>query len=473
MDKKRVCEGLPDGLVVPSAHIYFDDDSIREGCLSLDVYLFSMDGFLYTIPNPSIALQFSEPATSGIVVNQNDASVGDIAGDGVSITFHTPTPNGKAKQAPFYEILRDFTLCMLPRPSKDKYNDGWEKDFAIVVEGDRLKMLVLNMNVEETKINGYTFWCAKVDNMEDLVRMVSETGERDPLFFPVWKEEDSDDKEVYSERSIALAYTLGACFLAVFVFYFLLLARNLATLRTMLGALVPTLFLLLATFRAIFFFLWAEYVLVDEEVVEYILFETPTFVLMVLLLVFIHCWKNISQKNEKKYVVEFVLFIFIVLIYIAIIIAAILLVENEEETDSPCPGRAPAEDSGLEDNLRILSLSYMSVVTALTYLLAGMMIYESRSVIRMMTKGFFGAMFYVPASRFTFIFLFFFIVRCTILLVIYAIQYTSDIFIFVLLFVCEVVPCCILWLEITFASLGHSSEESNLRSSNKKTSSQT
>ena len=70
--------------------------------------------------------------------------------------------------------------------------------------------------------------------------------------------------------------------------------------------------------------------------------------------------------------------------------------------------------------------------------------------------GFIGAVFYVPASRFTFIFVIFFLVRCTILLFAYVYEITNDIFIFVLLIMCEVVPCGVLWLEVTVSSVKNS-----------------
>ena len=50
-------------------------------------------------------------------------------------------------------------------------------------------------------------------------------------------------------------------------------------------------------------------------------------------------------------------------------------------------GRVPADDSGLQDNLRILSITYMSIVTALTFFLGAMMIFESREIFMMMSKG--------------------------------------------------------------------------------------
>ena len=102
------------------------------------------------------------------------------------------------------------------------------------------------------------------------------------------------------------------------------------------------------------------------------------------------------------------MFFLIALIYVGTLIAAILIVDKEELQQSPCPGeeligcgrcflilisiflgRAPADDSGLQDSLRILSISFMSVVTALTFFLGAMMLFESRDIFRMMSKGMF------------------------------------------------------------------------------------
>ena len=129
-------------------------------------------------------------------------------------------------------------------------------------------------------------------------------------------------------------------------------------------------------------------------------------------------------------------------------VASIVINETIGVEESDCPGRAPADNSELEDAFSTLSIVYMSVVTFFTFLFAGVLFFEAKEILRMISKGFLLAIIYIPTSRFTFVFLIFFLVRCILFLILYAADITSDIFVFVLLMVCEVVPCMILWLEI-------------------------
>ena len=69
-------------------------------------------------------------------------------------------------------------------------------------------------------------------------------------------------------------------------------------------------------------------------------------------------------------------------------IVALILIWEDDSGTSPCPGRYVEDDSSLEDNLRILSLVYTSIVTLFTILLVGTLGYEARALIQKIANGF-------------------------------------------------------------------------------------
>ena len=77
----------------------------------------------------------------------------------------------------------------------------------------------------------------------------------------------------------------------------------------------------------------------------------------------------------------------VILLYVAIIIAAVVLAENDSDDTSACPGRAPVDDSSLEDSMKTLSIAYTSIITFITLVLTAMAFYEARDVLKMMRKG--------------------------------------------------------------------------------------
>ena len=287
----------------------------------MEAFLLFRDGYTYSIPNPAIALQFEDPRTFGAVVNDRLATVGSLAGDGVEIAFSDPTPPSSSS----FSVLKSFELCL--------YNQGtdntWRKeytvpDFALFV--DEGEMRVLYVDIEERDISGYSFWCTEIKDMEELVKKSKTDGSA--TFFPVYRQEDAKDEKIYSDQAITLAYVLAGCYWILFLAFSALLIRNLIYARTLLGVVVPALFLLLCIVRGIFFILWPQEQLVDEEVAEYILFETPTFLLMLLLLVFIHCWKSISLKQFVFFFsfLSFFLFFFLFLLFFAFLSFSFLFI---------------------------------------------------------------------------------------------------------------------------------------------------
>ena len=59
-----------------------------------------------------------------------------------------------------------------------------------------------------------------------------------------------------------------------------------------------------------------------------------------------------------------------------------------DEEDSDCPGRAPSDSTELQDAFNTLSIVYMSLVTFIAFMLAGVLFFEARGIVQMVSKGY-------------------------------------------------------------------------------------
>ena len=76
-----------------------------------------------------------------------------------------------------------------------------------------------------------------------------------------------------------------------------------------MGVFVSLFFVLLCSFRASFFILWPLGELEDDQVVEYFLFETPTFILFGVLLLLIYYWTQLQRQFVFLYSLLFSMFL--------------------------------------------------------------------------------------------------------------------------------------------------------------------
>ena len=330
--------------------------------------------------------------------------MGEILGDGLemSFLFEEFYPWGMKAVQNFKMCLKDQIQRESGEEMKETYfGEGNWADFALLQSDGTLK--VLYMDVEPLWVSGYLYWCGTVEGVEKII------GGNSGTFFPVSRSEEASDVGVHSDQAKALAYVLSGFFLALLVLYFLLLVNNILSFHTMLGTAVPTLFLLLCVFRAVFFLMWAQGSFEENEVAEYILFETPTFLLFFLLLVLISCWKSISSQMKRSHLRELFLFGLVLFIYISIVVCSVVLNKTIDEEDSDCPGRAPSDNTELEDAFNTLSLVYMSLMTFIAFMLAGVLFFEARGIVRMVSKGIFFIFIFIFIFIFYFLFLFLFL----------------------------------------------------------------
>jgi hypothetical protein len=113
----RVCKDRATDLVVPSAHIEFSEDSMREGCASVQVLYLPQDGYSFARQKTSITAQFEKANTAGIVKNKQGTTVGKLVGDGIELTLQFPSHLSLGTSA-----LAFFELCLFARDAEQVGN---------------------------------------------------------------------------------------------------------------------------------------------------------------------------------------------------------------------------------------------------------------------------------------------------------------------------------------------------------------
>jgi hypothetical protein len=109
-------------------------------------------------------------------------------------------------------------------------------------------------------------------------------------------------KEYYSDQTVDLVYTLGACYcfdLVLFLLFLIVMIRSI--LRTKkeipIVAWIAVIFCILCIFRIVFCYLWPDGGFQDNPVAQYAVFEIPTFLLFSAVIIAIAFWRKLSRKR--------------------------------------------------------------------------------------------------------------------------------------------------------------------------------
>ena len=435
----------------PSSFAFFDPNSVTARCSEANLATIKQSWFASPDVDTAVSFQFEKARPLGIVVNDHRATVGELVGDGTEISFSRP------------EFVEDFQLCLLVTTelSEDDIARYPVRDFGYTTdEYDTIVPLgisniKLGVNREEIGIKlEAEFWCAVVNHRmiprgDDVIRV-----------FPVYRSEKFREKsgDIYSDRAKALVYTLGALYLVdlVLLLVFIgVLGYELYTSKkdAPVVAWIAIIFIILCIFRVVFCFLWAGEKLNDNEVAEYVMFEIPTFLLFTTVILCIGFWRKLSKKNSfffnaadkslRFLVLLGVSLVWIMFIVVAVVYAEVVLKDNNPESD--CPGRVPADNSDLEDATRTLSVAYQSIIIFFTFVLGIMFFYSSYKLFKITSKG------VTDAKKFIFrlgaLIVSSFMLRCVFFIILLAADFTSDIYLFIVLLLTEVIMIFFVQLE--------------------------
>ena len=149
-----------------------------------------------------------------------------------------------------------------------------------------------------------------------------------------------------------------------------------------------------------------------------------------------------------------------------------IFLQEGNKDDSECPGRVPPNNDELKEDTRTLSIVYYTIVIFLTLLFALVFLRKSLQLLKMTTSNF--SLFYklttniltlfnpssLPGAKTkarVFVFrlgavtVTSFLLRCVLFIILIAADFTSDIYLFITLFLTEVVMILLISLELNKA----------------------
>ena len=320
-------------------------------------------------------------------------------------------------------------------------------------------------NVVQVHFGNAEFWCS------DIVYSDVASSDGAIRLYPVHRLSNYKDTDVQyvSTQTKALMYTLGVCYiidLFLFLSYFITQLKDRCYLQMRklhLAMPMSILFAILCVFRICFMFMYPNGIFENEPLSEFVVFEIPTFLLFTLVIVSIGFWERLSSRssffvhdsmNIFIYIGVFLvwcLWIIVTVVYSEVILGffSFFFIKSFfffslfhfsfflETTSgkSPCIGRVPDSNEELEKNTRTLAIVYQSIIISVTFFLVLVFLYYTHQLL-VVTQ-------YVNKVKKFIHFIgglitFSFLIRCLLYIIILAVEFTSSIYLFIVLFLTEV-----------------------------------
>jgi len=217
------------------------------------------------------------------------------------------------------------------------------------------------------------------------------------------------------------------------------------------GKLIPSLsiiFLALCVFRAVFLFGYPSELF--GALSEFVVFEIPTFLLFTAVIVCIYFWKVIVHmhefqfKHDDRLVVALgILFVWSLWVIVTVVYAKVILDDTSGST--PCAGRVPISYSKQESNTRKLAIAYQAVIIAITFTLSSIFFYFTIVLVRVSQRLSSAKQFIIIVGG---IICFCFLMRCIFFIIVLSADFVSNIYMFIVLFLTEVLMLFVLGLEL-------------------------
>ena len=375
--------------------------------------------------------------------NQNDVTVGELVGDGCQLEFSDP------------QRVDEFNLCLLITSSEeDGYpvrDFGWSDSSLDIITPLGISSLITERRISS---DSSTFWCADVS-----LDMIPTEERGIYRVYPIAEMEDYEDQEedYVDNTTEVLCYILGAFYIVDFfllVLFFFILVRELSISKKSIPvvAWLGVIFIILCVFRIVYLFAYPNGVFEDEELAEFVVFEIPTFLLFTAVFLCIFFWRNLAQKKNffgfekgsraNRFLVGGSVFsVWMLFLVVTVVYSEVILDKGEEESD--CPGRV-GSTSSLEDDSRILSIVYQSIIITVTFLLAVVFFQSSYVLFRQSSKGVSSAKHFI--FRMGVIVVCSFFLRCIFFIILLAAEFTSSIYMFIVLMITEVLMIFLIHL---------------------------
>ena len=367
-----------------------------------------------------------------MVQNSRGREVGEVAGDGSLISI------GNLNSVTYLEVC--LQVDELPQEVYPLQDFGYTLDTL-----DWIRPLDIVSNVITRQVGSALFWCANVT-----ISTVPLSDDDDAIrLFPIHREEDiSGRPKTLSSRTEALVYTLGACYAIDFLLLSIFIVNVGREVSSGHAASFPVvawiaiLFIVVCIFRMCFMFILPSGEFEDNPLAEFIVFEIPTFLLFSVVIMAIGFWEKLARSKgfflQDKAAIKYAVIVSLILIWALWIIVTVIYAEvilDQDATESPCPGRVQSSSEQIDDDTRRLSVAYQSIIIAFSFLLGILFAKSSYSLFNMSKKMsraktfiFRLAAIIVPS----------FLLRCIFFIIILAGDFTSAIYMFIVLMVTEV-----------------------------------
>ena len=376
--------------------------------------------------------------------NENGVTVGQLVGDGSQLEFSD------------HERVDEFGLCLLITEGEDDQypirDFGWSDSSLSVIT----PLSVSSDITERRATDSSVFWCANLT----LKKVPTEERGTYRLYPIITLEDYEDHDEDYVDKTTkVLCYVLASFYVVDFfllTLFFFILVRDImrSTRKTMpTVAWLGVIFMIVCIFRIVYLFAYPNGTFEDEELADFVVFEIPTFLLFTAVILCIFIWRNLAQKKNffgfakgslaNRVLIGSSLFaVWMLFLVVVVIYSEVILEKGEEESD--CPGRVASTNS-LEDDSRTLSIVYQSIIITVTFLLAVVFFHSSYVLFKQSSKG------VSEAKQFIFrlgaIIVVAFLLRCVFFIILLAAEFTSSIYMFIVLMITEVFMIFLIHLQ--------------------------
>ena len=329
------------------------------------------------------------------------------------------------------------------------YSDSSESEVIIPlgIESDIIERRVSDFSV---------FWCANLT----LKKIPTTEDEGVYQLFPIVEMEDynKQEEDYTDETTKVLCYVLGSFYLVDFfllVLFFIILVKDIQRTDSSIPLVswLGVIFMVLCIFRVVFLFSYPNAVFEDEELAEFVVFEIPTFLLFTAVFFCIFLWRNLAQKknffgfargsrSNQLLIGSCLISVWMLFMVVTIVYSEVILEEGEQESE--CPGRVAATSS-IEEDSRVLSIVYQSIIITVTFLLAVVFFQSSYVLFRQSSKGVSDAKYFI--FRIGAIIVSSFFLRCIFFIILLAAEFTSSIYMFIVLMITEVFMIFLIHLQ--------------------------
>ena len=212
----------------------------------------------------------------------------------------------------------------------------------------------------------------------------------------------------------------------------------------------------------------------EMNLLSFVFFEIPTFLLFSVVITSIFFWKKLTKRKKffvgglkklRRVIFLGLVFVWSLWVIVTIVYSEVIL---EEDVESPCPGRVAPNYDQQEEDTRTLTIIYQSLIISVTFILAVLFCYYSYNLIQVAKN-------LSKSKRFVMVIggsiILSFLVRCILFIIILAVDFVSSVYMFITLMITEVFLLFFLQLQFNFphvqALLGGSSSGSteNVRTS--------